>query len=273
MKRGVSPTSNSSISPASSRSAGGSAAADLHRPLDRPRIHRREVRLRRTTSSIHAESHLPAGVICLPLAEALVSHGDLVAAAFHETGNPARFRQIRRAARGLRFQRPVHPHRRQRGNRRHHRSPSLDLRRQHRHLPAHAGRHRNQLESPRDRHLPLRGRHQPRPRHRLQRPLRRAGLASSTTSPSRRSTKSRASSRSTRPRPPATPSAKGFILNTGASWARNESPVPPRRRGLALGHALGLHPRPRAGIRPAHLPAPRFRRRLLGSALQELALR
>jgi len=31
---------------------------------------------------IHAESNLPAGVICLPLAEALVTHGDLVAAHF-----------------------------------------------------------------------------------------------------------------------------------------------------------------------------------------------
>jgi Fe-S cluster assembly protein SufD len=31
---------------------------------------------------VHSESNLPAGVICLPLAEALVSHGDLVAAHF-----------------------------------------------------------------------------------------------------------------------------------------------------------------------------------------------
>ncbi|MCX6867355.1 MAG: hypothetical protein NTV46_14240, partial [Verrucomicrobia bacterium] len=31
---------------------------------------------------IHAESHLPDGVVCLPLAEALVKHGELVAAHF-----------------------------------------------------------------------------------------------------------------------------------------------------------------------------------------------
>jgi hypothetical protein len=37
--------------------------------------------------------------------------------AFHETGNPPRLRQVRRLARGVRFQRPLRPHRRQRRSR------------------------------------------------------------------------------------------------------------------------------------------------------------
>ncbi len=64
-----------------SRSAGTSPAADLIA---------RATGLEKTAAKfvfsndelIHSESRLPQGVICLPLAEALVSHGDLVAAHF-----------------------------------------------------------------------------------------------------------------------------------------------------------------------------------------------
>jgi Fe-S cluster assembly protein SufD len=64
-----------------SRSAGASPAADLIA---------RSTGLEKTAAKlvfindelVHSESNLPAGVICLPLAEALVSHGDLVAAHF-----------------------------------------------------------------------------------------------------------------------------------------------------------------------------------------------
>ena len=62
-------------------------------------------------------------------------------------------------------------------------------------------------------------------------------------------------------------SAKGFILNTGASWARNESLSRLEGPGSRSDMLSVSHSGPRAGIRPAHLPAPRFRRRLLGLAL------
>ena len=64
-----------------SRSAGVSPAADLIA---------RSSGLEKTAAKfvfvndelVHSESHLPSGVICLPLAEALVAHSDLVAAHF-----------------------------------------------------------------------------------------------------------------------------------------------------------------------------------------------
>ncbi len=79
-------------------------------------------------NSIHAESRLPEGVICLPLAEALVAHGDLVAAHFmrQETRlGSAKFAALHEASvsNGLFVHTGDHV-----GDRGHHRSPSLDLR-------------------------------------------------------------------------------------------------------------------------------------------------
>ena len=128
------------------------------------------------------------------------------------------------------------------------------------------------LEGPRDRYLPFRRRHQPRAGHRLQRPLRRPGFATRL-----RRHPGAQRSHAHHPDQRDLDRARRIRQRLHPQHRRLVGPqriaLPPRRRGLALGHAVGFHPRPRAGIRPAHLPTPRVRRRLLRPALQELALR